>query len=146
MSEKKINLSDRQELLLVILLGICGVIIWNIYYNSYEKVYSVAEVIGTSIGKGSGTVVRFSYRINGRKLESGTGLGNYKVRIGEKYIVEIAKDKTSLAKALFHYPVPDSVNFEVPWEGWKEVPSELKQFRRKRTELFGLYDKIVDKK
>jgi hypothetical protein len=50
--------------------------------------------------------------------------------------------KVELSTALFYCPVPDSLTTEIPWEGWGEVPEELKKYRRKRREIFGLYDRI----
>ncbi|MDN3690486.1 hypothetical protein [Cyclobacterium jeungdonense] len=133
-------MSDKQELFLVFFLGLMAFIIWNLYYDSYDKLYTVGIVEKKQIGLKSGTVVKFNYSYNGRKYEGGTGIGDYNIKIGERYIVEFAKDKVDLSKALFYYPIPDSVRVEIPLDGWKEVPSELKRYRRKRMELFGLYD------
>jgi hypothetical protein len=135
-------MSDRKELFLVIFLGLAGVIIWNFYYDSYEKLYSIGTVKRKETGLKSGTVAKFTYVYKGKEYEGGSGIGDYKIKIGDRYIVEFAKDKIDLSKALFYYPIPDSVMIEIPREGWREVPSELKKYRRKRTEFFGLYDKI----
>lgn len=60
-------MSDKKELFLVIILGLAGVIIWNLYYDSYEKLYTVGEVTGTSIGLKSGTSVQFDFYFKGKK-------------------------------------------------------------------------------
>jgi hypothetical protein len=133
-------MSDRQKLFLGFFLGLMAFIIWNLYYDSYDKLYTVGIVEKKQIGLKSGTVVKFNYSYNGRNYEGGTGIGDYNIKIGERYIVEFAKEKVDLSKALFYYPIPDSVRVEIPFDGWREVPSELKRYRRKRMELFGLYD------
>ncbi|MCH7411797.1 hypothetical protein MM239_20590 [Belliella sp. DSM 111904] len=138
-------MSDKQKLYLGLLLGLLAFISWSLYYNSYDKLYTIGIVENKQTGLKSGTVVKYSYSHKGRNHEGGTGIGDYKVKVRDRYIVEFAKDKVDLSKALFYYPVPDSIAIEVPREGWKEVPSELKQYRRKRTELFGLYDIVFRK-
>ncbi len=135
-------MSDKKELIFVILVGFVGFLIWNYYYESYEKLYTIGTVERKQTGMKSGTVAKFSYSYKGRNYEGGTGIGEYKTGVGDRYIVEFGKDKVDLSKALFYYPIPDSVTVEFPWEGWEDVPLELKKYRQKRTELFGLYDKI----
>ncbi|QDH80576.1 hypothetical protein FKX85_16620 [Echinicola soli] len=135
-------MSEWKKILLSILLGFVGVIIWNIYYDSYEKSYTIGKVVGKAVGMKSGTVIEFEFYYQGRKIKGGTGMGDYSLRAGDRYVVEFSKEKLDLSEALLYYPVPDTVDVEVPWDGWPEVPNELKIYRRKRMELFGLYDWI----
>lgn len=131
-------MSDKKELFLVIILGLAGVIIWNLYYDSYEKLYTVGEVTGTSIGLKSGTSVQFDFYFKGKKIEGSSWKGPYSAKIGQQFIVEFGKDKQSVSTILLYYPVPDSLNFDIPGEGWVKIPDEIKKFRLKRTEDFGL--------
>lgn len=133
-------MSEWKKILLSILLGFIGVIIWNVYYNIYEKSYTIGEVVRKQTGLKSGTAVKFEFYYRGRKIEGGTGMGDYSVKVGDKYIVEFSKDKIDLSEALLHYPIPDTLSIEIPAEGWSKIPEELKKYRRKRMELFGLYD------
>ena len=135
-------MNDKQKLFIGFFLGLVAFMIWNLYYNSYDKLYTVGIVEKKQTGLKSGTVAKFSYSYNGRNYEGGTGIGDYKIRIGDRYIVEFAKNKVDLSKALFYYPIPDSVEVGVPKDGWKDIPLELKQYRRERTELFGLFDRL----
>ena len=135
-------MSDKKELLIVILVGFIGSLTWNFYYDSYEKFYTIGSVIRKQTGLKSGTVAKFTYFYEGKKYEGGTGIGDYEIKIGDKYIVEFAKQKVDLSKALFYYPIPDSVMIEIPREGWEDIPSYLKKYRRKRMELFGFYMKF----
>lgn len=137
-------MSDKQKLVLGFALGLLGLFLWNLYYDSYEKLYTIGTVERKQTGLKSGTVAKFIYVYKGKKYEGGTGIGDYKIKIGDRYIVEFAKDKVDLSKALFYYPIPDSVMIEIPREGWREAPSDFKQYRRKRRELFGLYDIIFN--
>ena len=133
-------MSDKKELITVIVICFFGATLRCFYYSSYDKLYTVGIVEKKQTGLKSGTVVKFNYSYNDRKYEGGTGIGDYNIKVGDRYIVEFAKDKLDLSKALFYYPIPDSVRVEIPFDGWKEVPSELKRYRRKRMELFGFYD------
>ena len=138
-------MSDKQKLILGFAFGFLGLFLWNFYYDSYEKLYTIGTVERKQTGLKSGTVAKFTYVYKGKEYEGGTGIGDYKIKIGDKYIIEFAQDKLELSKGLFYYPIPDSTNIKIPWEGWEEVPSELKKYRTKRTEFFGLYDKIFKK-
>jgi hypothetical protein len=80
----------------------------------------------------SGTVAKFTYFYEGNMYEGGTGIGDYDVKKGDRYIVEFAKDKVIVSRALFYYPIPDSVIAEIPLKGWEDIPQELKKFRRNR--------------
>lgn len=135
-------MSDKREFSMVILVCVIVAVSWFVYYISYEKLYTIGTVESKKTGLKSGTVANFTYFYGGEKHEGGTGIGDYKIEIGDKYIVEFAKDKVDLSRALFYYPVPDSLTTDIPWEGWREVPEELKKYRKKRMEIFGLYDKI----
>ncbi|AWW28886.1 hypothetical protein DN752_01365 [Echinicola strongylocentroti] len=133
-------MSDKKELFLVLIICFIGFIIWKIYYTSYEKNYTIGEVVRKATGLKSGTAIKFEFYYQGRKIEGGTGMGDYSVRVGDRYVIEFSKEKLDLSEALLYYPVPDTVEIKVPWEGWAEVPKELKQYRRKRMEIFGFYD------
>ena len=78
---------------------------------------------------------------NQNYLQPKTHLVLTRLSHGEE-LVEFAKKKVDLSKALFYYPIPDSVMIEIPREGWEDVPSYLKKYRRKRMEFFGFYDEI----
>lgn len=137
-------MSNRKELFTVVVVCIIGIIFWNIYYNYYEKLYTIGTVERMQTGLKSGTVAKFTFKYKGHVYEGGTGIGDYKIKRGDRYIVEFAKDKVELSKALFYYPIPDSIRIVVPLDGWKEPPPKLTQFKRKRMELFGLYDNIFN--
>jgi uncharacterized membrane protein len=62
-------MSEKKELFFVIVLGLAGVIIWNFYYDSYEKLYTVGKVNGTSKGLKSGISVQFDFYFKGEKIE-----------------------------------------------------------------------------
>jgi hypothetical protein len=131
-------MSDKQELIIVILVGFIGLLIWNFYYDSYEKLYTVGEVSGTSIGLKSGTSVQFDFHFKGQKIEVSSWKGSYSAKIGQQFIVEFGKDKQSISTILLYYPFPDSLNIDIPIEGWVKIPDEIKKYRLKRTEDFGL--------
>jgi hypothetical protein len=137
-------MNNKKELITVILICIFGAVLWYIYYGSYKKYYTIGSVIRKETGLKSGTVAKFTYFYEGKKYEGGTGIGDYEIKIGDKYVVEFAKKKVDLSKALFYYPIPDSVMMEIPREGWEDVPSNLKKYRRKRMEFFGFYDEIFN--
>lgn len=138
MSEKKINLSDRQELLIVILLGICGVIIWNIYYNSFEKLYTIGIVVDTQSGKTSGTSVIYDFYYKEKKYSGSTGKGYYEAKKGDEFIVEFGKDKHSVSSILLYYPIPDTLEIKAPGSGWSKIPDEIIKYRLKIKGDFGL--------
>ncbi|EON79011.1 hypothetical protein ADIS_0428 [Lunatimonas lonarensis] len=131
-------MSEKQKFILGLVLGISGVIIWNIYYNSFEKLYTVGEITGTSIGLKSGTSVQFDFYFKGQKIEGSSWKGSYSAKIGHQFIVEFGKDKQSISTILLYYPVPESLNIDIPEEGWVKIPDEIKKYRLKRTEDFGL--------
>lgn len=135
-------MSDKRELFTVILICFFGAILYHFYYNSYEKLYTIGIITRKQTGLKSGTVAKFTYFYEGNMYEGGTGIGDYDVKKGDRYIVEFAKDKVIVSRALFYYPIPDSVIAEIPLKGWEDIPQELKKFRRNRMELFGLYDLI----
>lgn len=135
-------MSDRQKLILGFGLGLLGLFLWNLYYDSYEKLYTVGTVEKKQTGLKSGTIAKFIYFYMGEKYEGGTGIGEYKIRIGDRYIVEFGKYKPDLSEALFHYPIPDSLEIDIQEDGWQSIPNEVKRYRIKRTELFGFYDKF----
>ncbi|MBD3628168.1 hypothetical protein [Cyclobacterium sp.] len=131
-------MSDKKKLVLGFLLGILGTFLWNLYYDSYEKLYTVGEVTGTSIGLKSGTSVQFDFYFKGQKIEGSSWKGSYSAKIGQQFIVEFGKDKQSISTILLYYPFPDSLNIDIPIEGWVKIPDEIKKYRLKRTEDFGL--------
>lgn len=131
-------MSDKREIIIVVLVGFIGLFIWNFYYDSYEKLYTVGEITGTSIGLKSGTSVQFDFYFKGLKREGSSWKGSYSAKIGRQFIVEFGKDKQCISTILLYYPVPDSLNIDIPREGWVEIPEEIKKYRLKRTEDFGL--------
>ena len=131
-------MSDKQELVLGFALGLLGLFLWNLYYDSYEKIFTVGEVTGTSIGLKSGTSVQFDFYFKEKKIEGSSWKGSYSAKVGQHFIVEFGKDKQSISTILLYYPVPDTLEIEVPWEGWGNIPGEIKKFRLKRSEDFGL--------
>ncbi|WP_439484132.1 hypothetical protein [Cyclobacterium plantarum] len=131
-------MSDKRELIIVILVGFIGLLIWNFYYDSYEKLYTVGEVTGTSIGLKSGTSVQFDFYFKGQKIEGSSWKGSYSAKIGQQFIVEFGKDKQSISTILLYYPVPDSLKIDAPIEGWVKIPEEIKKYRLQRTEDFGI--------
>lgn len=131
-------MSERMKILLSIILGFTCVILWNIYYNSFDKMYTIGIVTGTQIGKSSGTSVVYEFNYNGRKYSGSTGKGYYSAKKGDKFIVEFGRDKQSVSSLLLYYPVPDSLEIGVPESGWTEIPKEIKKHRLKIKGDFGL--------
>jgi hypothetical protein len=131
-------MSDKQELILGFVLGLLGLFLWNLYYDSYEKLYTVGEVTGTSVGLKSGTSVQFIFYKDGEKIKGSSWKGSYSAKKGEKFIVEFGKTDHTISSILLYYPVPDSLILDIPEVGWIEVPEEIKRHRLKRTEDFGL--------
>jgi hypothetical protein len=131
-------MSSRKELIIVILLGISGVIIWNFYFSSMDKLYTIGVVTGTQSGKTSGTNVNFDFDFNGKRYTGLSAKGFYSPRKGERFIVTFEKETVSLSKILLYYPIPDSLKIEIPGGGWVEIPNEVKKHRLKRKEDFGL--------
>lgn len=131
-------MSDKKELFLVILVGFIGVILWNIYYNSYEKIYTIGTVTGSQTGKSSGTSVVYEFYYNGKKHSGLTGKGYYSAKKNDRFIVEFGKKKQSISSILLYYPVPDSLEIGVPESGWTEIPKEIKKHRLKIKGDFGL--------
>jgi hypothetical protein len=129
---------ERNKILLSILLGFSCVILWNFYYNSFEKMYTIGIVNGTQIGKSSGISIIYEFNYNGKKYLGSTGKGDYSAKKGDRFIVEFGKNKQSLSSILLYYPIPDSLNIKTPLKGWNEVPQEIKKFRLKIKGDFGL--------
>jgi hypothetical protein len=131
-------MSSGKELIIVMLLGISGVIIWNIYFSSMDKLYTVGVVTGMQTGKTSGTNVNFYFDFDGKRYVGLSAKGFYSARKGDRFIVAFEKEKVSFSKILLYYPIPDSLKIEIPKTGWAEIPEEAKRFRLKRKEDFGL--------
>lgn len=131
-------MSDKKKFILGLIFGISGVIIWNIYYNSFDKIYTIGNVTGTQIGKSSGTSVVYDFNYNGRKYSGLTGKGYYSAKKDDRFIVEFGKKKQSVSSILLYYPIPDSLEIEAPRSGWNEVPQEIKKHRLKIKGDFGL--------
>ncbi len=74
-------MSDRKKLILGFLIGLTGVYLWNLYYDSYEKIYTVGEVIGTSTGLKSGTSVQFQLCTMEKKLKDQVGKALIQLRL-----------------------------------------------------------------
>ncbi|EAZ79932.1 hypothetical protein [Algoriphagus machipongonensis] len=131
-------MNDKQKLLLGFVLGILGMVLWNIYYDSYEKLYTIGEVTGTSTGLKSGTSVQFEFYHAGKKIEGSSWKGTYSAKEGQKFIAEFGRDKHSISSILLYYPVPETLDIQAPRDGWNSIPDEIKIHRLKRTEDFGL--------
>ncbi|MCH7403897.1 hypothetical protein ACFOUP_06950 [Belliella kenyensis] len=130
-------MSDKKKFIIGLIFGISGVFIWNVYYDSYEKMYTVGEITGTSTGMKSGTSVQFQFMHNGKRIEGSSWKGSYAAKVGNRFIVEFGKDNQTVSSILLYYPVPDSLKIDVPRKGWGEVPDEIKKYRLKRKEDFG---------
>jgi uncharacterized membrane protein len=59
-------MSDKKELITVVLICVIGVIFWCFYYNSYEKLYTVGTVERKQTGLKPGTVAKFFYKNKGQ--------------------------------------------------------------------------------
>ncbi|UJP66349.1 hypothetical protein [Mongoliitalea daihaiensis] len=133
-------MKEKNKILLSILLGFVGFFLWNLYYDSYEKLYTVGEVIGKSSGLKSGTSVQFQFMHNGKRIEGSSWQGSYASKKGTRFIVEFGKEKVSVSSILLYYPIPNSLEIEIPISGWLEIPDEIKKQRLKRKEIFGLME------
>lgn len=131
-------MSDKKKFILGLIFGISGVIIWNIYFNSMDKFYTVGVVTGTQTGKTTGTNVNFEFYFKGKKFTGLSAKGFYSAKKGGRFIVAFEKEKASFSKILLYYPIPDFLKIEIPREGWGEIPEEIKRHRLKRKEDFGL--------
>jgi hypothetical protein len=131
-------MSDKKKLILGFGLGLLGLFLWNLYYDSYDKLYTVGEVTGTSVGLKSGTSVQFDFYFEGEKIEGSSWKGSYAANKGKRFIVEFGKTNHSISSILLFYPIPDSLKIEIPRGGWVEIPEEVKRYRLKRKEDFGL--------
>ncbi len=103
---------------IVIITGIIFLI--NKYYNSIEKVYSIAEVVDIHPAMRQDLQVKFKFKYKGRPYIKSHGKGYYNPEIGDTYLVEIPKSNINMAKILVDFPVPDTT--QAPFEGWKEKP------------------------
>jgi hypothetical protein len=133
-------MSESKKIILSIVVGLFCVYIWNMYYDSYEKLYTIGEVTGTSTGLKSGTSVQFEFYHAGRKIEGSSWKGSYSAMEGQKFLVEFGRDKQSISSILLYYPVPESLDIQAPREVWSSIPDEIKNHRLKRKEMFGLME------
>jgi hypothetical protein len=136
--KQEFNLTDKQKLLLGFALGLLGFVLGNLYYDSFEKLYTIGEVTGTSTGLKSGTSVQFEFYRAGRKIEGSCWKGSYSAKEGQKFVVEFGRDKHSISSILLYYPVPETWDIQAPREEWSSIPDEIKSHRLKRTEDFGM--------
>jgi len=100
--------------------------IFNNYYNSLVKAYTIGKLGSTYKLYGQGTSIRFSFTYYGKKYNSHNSLGYNEIGNGQnKYLIEVPIKDIGKSRILWEYPVPDTL--KAPYEGWEEIPEFLKK-------------------
>ncbi|WP_375585536.1 hypothetical protein [Cyclobacterium xiamenense] len=100
--------------------------LFNDYYNSLDKAYTIGELGKTYKPYGQGTKIRFSFTFQGEVNNSQNGIGNNEIKKGQKtYLIEVPIKDIRKSRILWDYPVPDTL--KAPYEGWEEIPAFLKK-------------------
>jgi hypothetical protein len=102
--------------------------LYNSEYEKWEKKYSIGTVKSISAGYKSGSGAEYTFKLYKETHEGSCGIGNHKVKVGKKYIVEIPVDHFDRNLMLFEFEVPDSIN--APIEGWEDIPEEIIKFNK----------------
>lgn len=100
--------------------------VFNNYYNSLVKAYTIGELGKTYKPYGQGTNIRFSFTYYGQRYNSHNSLGYNKVyKDQKKFLIEVPIKDIDRSRILWDYPVPDTL--KAPYEGWEEIPEFLKK-------------------
>lgn len=110
----------------IIFIGIVLVALIGYGYFQWLKTlpqnYTIGEVVDIYKPLKGSERADFSYYISKKEYRSSIRLSGFKgkIKVGQKYLVEIPEDHSARGILLLMYPVPDSV--EAPIDGWDEKP------------------------
>ncbi len=126
MVTKKAIVMNIIKIIITLVVIVIADRLFNDYYNSLDKAYTIGELGNTYKPYGQGTKVRFSFTFQGKVNNSQNGIGNNKIDKDQKtYLIEVPINDIRKSRILWDYPVPDTL--KAPFEGWEEIPVFLKK-------------------
>ena len=91
-----------------------------------EGIYFVAKIIGFT-REGKQYYIKLEYDFNGENILRKIRKNEHSVEIGKLYYIKISPTNPRGVMILFSgQEVPDYIQTNVPQEGWKELPSYIK--------------------
>ncbi|MGY6520209.1 MAG: hypothetical protein ACXIUD_00660 [Mongoliitalea sp.] len=135
-------MNDRKRALLILLACYMLYFVWEYNYNRLPKNYTIGKVTNITVGFKSDSKVEYEFLYFGKVFHSRYWKGDYRAKIGDSFLVEFEVNNPKKSRILLYYPIPDSLNVSSPKEGWSEIPIEVEKYRKNRTQLYGLYDRL----
>lgn len=139
-------MSDRKKAVLILLACYILYFAWEYNYNRIPKNYTIGIVTNITTGFKADSNVEYEFIYSAKLFNSGFGKGDYSAKIGDSFIVEFEEKNPKNSRILLYYPIPDSLNINPPRKGWSEIPNEVKMYRKNRTQIYGLYDRLFKSK
>ncbi|MCH7403898.1 hypothetical protein ACFOUP_06945 [Belliella kenyensis] len=136
-------ISERKKAVLILLACYLLYFLWEYNYNRSPKKYTTGVVTNITTGFKSDSNVEYQFIYLGKVYNSRFGKGDYSAKIGDSFIVEFEEKKPKNSRIILYYPIPDSLNISPPRNGWSEIPTEVEMYRKSRTQIFGLYDRLI---
>ncbi|SHN22734.1 hypothetical protein SAMN04488057_1126 [Cyclobacterium lianum] len=114
------------KIIFVLLVVYFGNMIFENYYKSLEKNYTVG-VLGEKYRiPNQGSRINFHFTYWGEKFHSDNFIGSNEISKGQvTYLIEVPIKDIKKSRILWDYPVPDTL--KAPYEGWDEIPEFLKK-------------------
>ncbi len=90
-------------------------------FNDANGKYTIGVVLDAYPTKGI-PVIKFKYIVSGAILKGQSGKKGNKKMIGKRYFVKYLEDSPERASIIVKINIPDSVKFNIPYNGWDAIP------------------------
>ncbi|WP_439481642.1 hypothetical protein [Cyclobacterium plantarum] len=123
---KKKFILTISKIILVLLVVYFGNMIFENYYSSLEKNYTVGFLGEKYRIPNQGSRINFHFIYWGEKIQSDNFIGTNEISKDQvTYLIEVPIKDIKKSRILWDYPVPDTL--KAPFEGWDEIPEFLKK-------------------